>query len=144
MPSFRMILFCLRLYFSASNFHIRKTPQAELRTSKVKFLYVFQYCGFSISKKTKIVTVVHDGRNLMVYGSDWVYDCVTADVGYMLLSYSGLIVSVAVIVILLVICCCCCCRTSVGLTFWSRLALFIVLIARPHVVVASTCVIFFC
>jgi len=41
-------------------------------------------------------------------------DSAAASVGYMLLSYGSLIVSVAVLIVLLVICSCCCCRTLVS------------------------------
>jgi len=37
--SFRMILFCLHKYFSASNFHIHKTQQAKPKTSNILWLF---------------------------------------------------------------------------------------------------------
>ena len=59
MLSFRMIFILLRLYFSASNFHMHKTPQVKLRTLKVEFLGIIyiKYCGFSI-ESLKMTTVL--------------------------------------------------------------------------------------
>ena len=62
-------------------------------------------------------------------------DCIVANVGYMILSYSGLIVCIAVIIVLLVICCSCC-RTLVNThhlyftSIYSYIGLYTVMIIR--------------